>query len=285
MKKALFTGVLLAAGLMQANAQIGQGFHAGLTTGIYYNYMIDKGMSDSPAYDYKFSKAWRGAPIGLRAGYQWESGSGLMAELNYVKQGQDFDILDNKNAVVGEKKIEMSYIQVPLLFNMVAGEGKAKFNFYIGPAISFLQKGTETNTFTKTEVQFHNTVTALNGNTDALVDVNLQGLNGVVASSEDDTKPGFNNIAVGGMLGLGMNLYLTDDFFLSGTLRLNYQFTEVREEKDNADPNKPDKYVDVVTYQKAVADPNPTHKQLATTELRNMATGGFQFGIHYLFGQ
>ena len=249
-----------------------QGFHAGLTTGYYRTLILDKGLFDSPTYEH--TSTLSAAPIGLALGYQWDSGNGIQLEVIKAKIGQEFDIMTLTGPggdfkVSGAKEIELDYIQVPLLFKLQAGEKKTRFSFMFGPQISFLQDASDVETYSATPLNFTGT------NNYATTPTSGEH---VIGSSDGGARYTFNDMAVGGVLGFGIDYYATESLYISGNLRFGYNFTEIRNEDDNGG----NKFVDTPRNTGDLTAPNT---ELYVEELRTAAYGGLQVGVHYLFGQ
>ena len=269
MKKCILAAAVLALAPF-AGVFAQQGFHVGLTTGYYRTLILDKGLFDAPTYEHQSS--YRAAPIGLALGYQWDSGNGIQLEIIKAKIGQEFDIRHIASpgaayTTVGQKEIELDYLQVPLLFKLQSGENKARFSFMFGPQVSFLQEAYDIETFDQSPVRYE-------GNTSVTV---VPGREYTIGSTETDAIYNFNSVAIGGVLGLGLDYYITDGLYVSGNLRLGYNFTEMREEEGGT------KHVD--TPANTTSNQPTTANRLYAKELRTAAFGGLQVGVHYLFGQ
>ena len=303
MKKGLLAAAVLAAGtLVTAHAQDfrAKGFHAGLQTAIYYNTILDQGMSDSPHYDTDMSKAWKSAPIGLAVGYQG-GGAGVQLEFNSVKNGQRYKILHENKKEIGVKEINMTSYQIPLLLKVVEGKGRAKFSFVMGPYLSLVREISEVNTMSKDTFILANTEYSprlgnyyydIEDPTDFAWTTGLRTPTSYSRKKGDDTF--YKGTGLGAIIGLGTDVYLTEGLYASLNLRLNYQFTEMRSERDlsGQKPNFPQgseiavedfKQVDYVQFVNA----NGVLKEeaLAEQKKRTLLYGGFQLGLHYRFGK
>jgi hypothetical protein len=257
------------------------GFHAGLNTGIYYTQMIDRAMFDSPSYN--FGSTWKAAPIGLTLGYNWQNRYGVQVEGNLQRLGQKMTILDVTKSEVGTKEINLTYVQIPLLFKIMAGEGRARFNFHIGPQLSVLTEGTDKEYYSKTDLIFHNTqdepVDEIAGQT-LSAGSEIEIIKG--STDKDAALAGsgyipyqFNKTILGGLFGFGTEVNVGSGFYLTGNLRLGYNFSEIRKEGEGAETKFRD-YVDLS---------GNNRRYLYNQEARNFVFGGFHFGVHYLFNQ
>ena len=123
----------LPIGCSVANAQL----HFGATTAYNATFVLDKGLSEDPRYSSTYS--YQLAPIGFNLGLDVGRKFGLQLESILSNQGQIYEMVDFAKKVAGERKIDLQYINVPLLMKfMGGGAGKARGNFNIGPQVSIL---------------------------------------------------------------------------------------------------------------------------------------------------
>jgi len=277
--KALTLGLFLSAGLMQANAQTGP--HLGLVTGYHTSWVLDNKLFDDPNYDNRTT--WNSAPFGVVLGYKFNPGSSIQIEVFKNNMGQEFDILGSdtfagQTKVVGEKRIELNYTSVPILYKFTSGE-KVRFNFHFGPQFNFLSEGSEVNQINERAVLRANLSStdltaadiALYGGAPATsLDVEIPTKSVVLASGTynrpDNTtyktgeKENFNSTDIGAAIGLGMEADLFDNLYLSANLRLYYGFKDIRS----------DEWVTM-------------EENRGYYDSRTNATAGFQIGLHYRF--
>lgn len=228
--------------------------HFGLVTGVNNTWIkVDNEEQNNEHYKYKTTFKW--APIGAVIGYKFNPRHDLQMEAYLSKQGQNYTLTENgdgSGAEVGQKKIELTYLQIPLLFKMTT-DGETRFNVHFGPQVGFLIQGEETNIITK---QFKSRTNATtNPGTYFVADKNR-------GTDLTDKVGGFNNIDPYIVLGFGLEKDLTKNLYFSGNLRFHYGFKEIRAEEDVTDPQTGDHYI-----------------------LRYNIYGGAQLGLHYIFGR
>ncbi len=134
------TSIMLCLGAnTRTNAQT---LHVGATTAVNATFVLDKGLADDPRYNSTFTV--KAAPIGLTVGMDFKNGVAIQLEGILAKQGQVFDLINAAKNVVGKREIDLTYIQVPLMFRYIGNmEKKTRFNFMLGPQFSFLTAGRE----------------------------------------------------------------------------------------------------------------------------------------------
>jgi hypothetical protein len=117
--------------------------HVGATTAVNATFVLDKGLSEDPRYNSTYTYKW--APVGLSFGVDLGRKFGLSLESILSKQGQIYQIIDAAEKIKGERKIDMSLLQLPLLMKfMGGGNGAARGNFNFGPQLSLLRNAVET---------------------------------------------------------------------------------------------------------------------------------------------
>jgi hypothetical protein len=136
-----FMLICLACFAMQKSiAQVN--VHVGATTAVNATFVLDKGLSDDPRYNSSYTYKW--APIGFNFGIDLGRKFGLSLESILSKQGQVYKMIDAAEKIKGERKIDMSYLQLPLLMKFTGGgNGGARGNFNFGPQLSILRSATE----------------------------------------------------------------------------------------------------------------------------------------------
>ncbi len=123
--------------------------HVGITTGFNSTHVLDKGLSEDPRYTAKSNFEW--APIGGTVGIDFSNRFGLQIESIKAAQGQIYQMIEtvqNVQHMIAERNIDLNYIQLPLLMKLMSGSNNAaRFNFHVGPQLSFLNSGAETMRF------------------------------------------------------------------------------------------------------------------------------------------
>ena len=271
--KALTTALLLGAGIMQANAQSGP--HIGLITGYHTSWVLDQKLFDDPNYEGRTT--WNSAPFGVVLGYKMNPSSTIQVEVFGNNMGAEYDIVGSdvfgqETKVVGEKRIEMKYTSVPILYKFTAGE-KVRFNFHFGPQFNFLSEGSEINQIDQTTVLRANLSStdltaadvALYPNphptaTDPEIPTKSVLLTAGTYDRTPNGKEDFNKTDIGAAIGLGMEADLFGNLYLSANLRACYGFKDIRSDARKAEFEARNNY-----------------------DSRTNATAGFQIGLHYRF--
>lgn len=132
------TSFLILAGL-SAHAQI----HLGATSAYNATFVLDKGLSDDPRYNSTYT--YHLAPIGFSFGVDFGNKFGLSLESILSNQGQIYEMVNLAKQVSGERKIDLQYLQIPMMMKfMGGGSGAVRGNFNFGPQVSILTKAVET---------------------------------------------------------------------------------------------------------------------------------------------
>lgn len=117
--------------------------HIGATSAINATFVLDKGLSEDPRYSSKMT--YNTAPIGFNFGIDFTNKFGLSLESILSNQGQVYEVINAAKQISGERKIDLTYMNLPLLVRfMSGGNGAARANFNIGPQLSFLTQASET---------------------------------------------------------------------------------------------------------------------------------------------
>jgi hypothetical protein len=245
--------------------------HVGLTSGVNASFVLDKGLSEDPRYNSKIT--YKYAPAGLSLGLDLTPSFGLSLESIYAQQGQIFEIVGQVNNIaktVGERKITLDYLQLPLLLNfMGSGTNSARANFMIGPQLSLLTKGlevyqqTQTATFTLPQgAELPTGATNYNPQTRTYT---LAANTQTIASDQGGNQiEQFKKAQFGVTAALGLNIDLSNFFYLTGQIRGNYIITDMRNED----------FVQQVR--------NGTTSDLFGRRANLLV--GVQLGLHYMFG-
>jgi hypothetical protein len=121
-----------------ANAQI----HVGATTAYNATFVLDEGLSKDPRYNSTYT--YQFAPVGFSFGADFGRKFGLSLEAILSNQGQIYDMIDKAKEIAGQRKIDLQYLNLPLLMKfMGGGSGKVRGNFNLGPQLSILTAAVE----------------------------------------------------------------------------------------------------------------------------------------------
>ena len=226
-------------------------FHFGVTTAINNTWIFSENEEQNNKH-YENIITYKQAPIGLVIGYKFNYRNDVQIEAYISHQGQDFNLKAHGNGTgdkIGEKHINLTYLQVPLLWKFTSGDA-TRFNLHFGPQIGFLINGEEVNEITQAG-GIKKDGGAIPVGTTVLAHKN---------KGEDLTqnRGGLNNLEPNLVLGLGLEKDITDHLYLSGNLRFHYGFKDFRDTETVVDATTGNKYI-----------------------LRYNVYGGIQFGIHY----
>jgi len=241
--------------------------HVGATTAYNATFVLDKGLSEDPRYSSTMTYNW--APIGFNFGVDFSRKFGLSLESILSHQGQIYEIVDVAEKVVGQRTIDLSYVNLPLLMRfMSGGNGATRANFNLGPQLSLLTDASEvmqysasTQTFPPgselppgaTNIQNHpdGSVTA---------DVPAQSPEEIMSKEMNSFKNAEFQIAGA----FGLDIDLAKHLYLSTQIRATYSLTDMRNG-------------DVI---EAIKEGN-------TSDIfgqRANVVVGVQLGVHYVFG-
>jgi hypothetical protein len=249
-------------------AQIVQ-VHVGATTAVNATFVLDKGLSEDPRYNSSYT--YKFAPIGFNFGMNLGRKFGLSLESILSKQGQVYQMIDAAEKIKGERKIDMTYLQLPLLMNFLSGgNAGARANFNIGPQFSLLQGARETiqakaGTFEIPEgmdiedirAEFPTAQPGADGTSYTLpADVPSRD---VLSKKANDFKN--SEFAIAGAFGLDIDL--SKHLYLTSQIRATYSLTDAR----NGDVIEQLKNGDNIFGNRA-----------------NLLVG-IQLGVHYMLGK
>ena len=221
--------VLLSMAALPAYAQI----HLGATSAYNATFVLDKGLSEDPRYNSTYT--YQLSPIGFNFGVDFGKKFGLQLESILSNQGQIYQLVDVAGKVAGERKIDLQYINIPMMMKfMGGGDGKARTNFNFGPQLSLLSKAKETlqanaGTFAIPEGLDFASIqeefpTAVN-NGDGTYDIpTAQTPKDILTKEAND----FRNAEFQLAMAFGFDLDLSKHLYLSTQVRANYSLTDMR---------------------------------------------------------
>jgi hypothetical protein len=229
MRVLLFLFVLAAVGSQSAEAQVQ--VHLGATTAYNATFVLDKGLSEDPRYNSTMTYNW--APVGFNFGVDFTRSFGLSLEAIMSKQGQIYEIIDVAEQVVGQREINVSYLNLPLLMKfMSAGNGAARANFNFGPQLSLLQDASEVMQYTAHTQTFPEGTTPPEGATDF-----VENPDGSFTATIPELSPeeifskeadDFKNTEFQIAAALGVDIDISRHLYLSAQVRANYSLTDMR---------------------------------------------------------
>ena len=237
----------IVAFLLMALAAQAQ-FHFGVNTAINSTFVLDKGLSEDPRYNSTMSYNY--APIGVSAGLNVGKKFGLQLETILSNQGQIYEIVDAANKVVGERNIDLSYLQIPLLFKFMNGSDRsARANFSFGPQLSILNKGFETlqydqsvmkvpakyatdngdGTYTITDPSTNQVLTnEATFNEDGTYNMPTMSPTQLLSSEANNELQRLREAEFQLAASMGLDIDMGKHLYLSSVIRANYSLTDMR---------------------------------------------------------
>ena len=229
MKKAF---VILMISLLSMQLLAQPRVHLGLTTAMNSTHVLDKGLSQDPRYHAQSTVQW--APIGFNFGVDFGKKFGLQLETIKAAQGQIYKVIDSYDNIVGERNIDLEYLQFPLLMKMMSGgDATTRFNFQMGPQLSILQGGLETIKYAQSIQNIPDGATIPAGatqNADGTYDVPEMPTTTLLSSKAENEIQKFKDKQVEIALGFGLDIDMLRNFYLSMNVRSNYSLTDMRNE-------------------------------------------------------
>ncbi len=242
--------------------------HIGLTSAVNTSFVLDEGLREDPRYRATYKLEW--APIGIAAGVDFNRGFGLQLEAILSNQGQVYDVIDIAAKVVGERRIDLQYVHLPLLFRfMNSSSAPARMNFSLGPQLSIMTKGSETLFYQASIQEIPPGVDIPSGaveNGDGTYLVPEFSETELLSLSAENEWQKFKNSEVQLAAGIGVDIDVASNIYLSTTLRANYSLTDMRN----------DDLINSLKQGSSIA--SDLFGQRANLLI------GLQFGAHYMFG-
>ena len=245
MKKLLLI-VLASCLALEGFSQI----HVGMTTAINSSFVLDKGLTSDPRYDAEMTYEF--APVGFSFGVDFTKSFGLQLESILANQGQMFEVLDAAKQVVGQRNVDVSYLQLPLLFKFMGGSDKAaRTNFSFGPQLSLLRNGSETLQYAQSIMNIPDEFATLNadGTTYTIIDPSTNQVLTDQATVASEGEGTYNVPAVSKELlsshavnefekmknkefqiaaSFGLDVDLGKNLYLNSVIRANYSLSDMR---------------------------------------------------------
>jgi len=230
----LFSVLIFTASV--AKAQL----HVGVTTAYNATFVLDKGLSEDPRYSSTYT--YQTSPIGFNIGVDIGKKFGLQLESILSNQGQIYDVINTAKEVAGTRKIDMQYINLPLMMKFSgSGDAAVRGNFNFGPQLSILRKGIETLQTSKGNYEIPEGVDF------ATIQKDYQENAGVMAVDNGDGTyqlpedvpttallekelNDFKNTEFQIAAAFGLDFDLSRHLFLTTQIRANYSLTDMRNE-------------------------------------------------------
>lgn len=201
-------------------AQAQKGIHLGVRFAPQATYLLnqndrDEGVAFNP-------QAKLGFMGGVTVGLNLLDYAGLEVGLLYSQQGSESMMQAPNGDYTLREDRNLSYIKVPVLLKLnTSPERRIMGSLFLGPQFSFLTRASTTFTLEKG--------TLLNGA--SISDYQSTYYNQYFSSSNDGTKDQYKTATIGVVLGVGVDLKITDNFLFNASVRFDYGLTDV-ENKD-----------------------------------------------------
>ena len=261
----LFIALALVSFTQTVNAQK---LHVGATSGINTTFILDKGLTEDPRYNSTHTTSF--SPIGLAVGVDFGPRFGLQLESILTNQAQIFEVIDVAKTVVGERRIDIESINIPLLFKfMSGGTGKTRMNFSLGPQLGIITDGLETLEYAASVQEIPDGVAIPEGaieNGDGTYQVPAMSKRELLSTVAENELEQFKKTQVQLAGNIGVDIDITENIYLSTLLRANYSLTDMRN----------DELVAVLKQGNNLAE--DIFGRRANLLL------GLQVGVHYMFG-
>jgi hypothetical protein len=207
--------------------------HMGATTAYNATFVLDKGLSKDPRYNSEYTYQW--SPVGFNFGLDIGRKFGLQLESILSNQGQIYKMVNAAQQIAGERKIDLQYINVPMLMKfMSGGSGKARTNFNFGPQLSILNKAVETIQAQAGSYQLPEGVD-INDIKTEFPDASLNADGTSYTIPEQPTKEllskkldSFKAAEFQIAAAFGLDIDLSKHLYLSSQIRANYSLTDMR---------------------------------------------------------
>ena len=160
-----------------------------------------------PDMDYKFTFN----PAGnINIGYDFNKSFGLILQAGYAVLGQKY--ADEINDTNYTRRVNMGYLQFPLMFKYRTTGDLARFYVMAGPQFNFLMKATQD--YFKNDSSFTETITWMDD---------------VVKIGEEDITDRFTSYDIMARIDLGVEISIIDNLFLTAGISMAYGLTDIND--------------------------------------------------------
>lgn len=246
--------IVLLLGAFVTSVQAQEGSRLGIKGAFNATWLFNKNVSDKNAsLDYASSF---GPSFGLQFISMFSEKYGISGEILFSSHNQKYDG-DLGNNVTYTNEVNLTYIDIPLLFRVATASGPY---FEIGPQLSLLSGAKETFDISPGSIGDY---------------------------SDKDFKDDFNSFGISGVLGFGIDISLTDQWILSPGLRFAYMFTDATTEYSENELNALNDAEKLSLN--ALANHTEGSGNLIDPDNKfgyaksNRATGGLHISLSYLF--
>lgn len=147
-----FFSALAASSAMPCLAQKEVTYSLGVFAGVTSTFTFDEGINKDPRYQAKYGADF--VPIGLHAGIDFH-GFGFMVDPQLTQLGQSFNMLNNAGGQVGDRKVSMTYVQLPFsLKKHIIDLSFFKVSWVLGLSYAQLIKADERITHSNAKLTF-----------------------------------------------------------------------------------------------------------------------------------
>jgi hypothetical protein len=233
MIRVIYRLFMLVAALGTTLGVNAQKLHFGVTSGVNTTIILDQGLLDDPRYNSTYT--YNFSPIGVAAGVDFGPRFGLQLESILTNQEQIFEVIDIAKTVVGERKIDIQSVNIPLLFKFMTGNSnRARMNFSLGPQLSFITAGKETLEYAASTQEIPAGVAIPEGaeeNGDGTYNVPAMSKTELLSTAADSQVEKFKNTQVQLAGNIGVDIDLTHNIYLTTGIRINYSLTDMRNDE------------------------------------------------------
>lgn len=233
--------VLFATVLISMASFAQKQFYAGASAGIIVPSIINQNNYGLQELDYVVTTKmdWQ-----VFAGYDFSKHLGLKVEFGSATLGQDYDNHEDASNDTVKRKIDLSYMQIPLLLKFRTGGETIRFFAAAGPQFDFLNSAKQE--YTSKGAAFHK---QLNNNANQPFD-----------AGQEDIKDRYNSMDIMIRLDFGAEFTVLKNLVVSGGITSAYGFTDINATDYQMKDNK------------------------GTYNASQNVYGGFNVGLCYTFG-
>lgn len=224
-----------------------KGFHSGLGGNFCTSWIINQNSYGGDEYDYTLKT---GGGFGLITGYNITDHIGFQVEFRTASGGQSYE--DSHSDRLGNTRdYSFKYTKMPVLFQFIGGSSTVKFYANAGVQFGFLSKAT---------ISVHNEVPA-------------------IYDTSFNAKERFNSSDMALNFGLGANISITPNIYLSAGMGFDYSFGDINNGTATGAGTFTDKDGGKHGWQW------PDEHGTGIYKASKNATGGLFIAAHYLFGK
>lgn len=236
MKKNIAITILMVT-LVAGQALSQKGFYFGVAATGLNTWLTNQNNYGLPEMDYKLTFGFSG---NVNLGFDFSKNFGIKTEIGYAMLGQDYK--DEVNDTTVTRKVNLNYLQVPLLFKYSTGSDLVRFYLLVGPQFNFLLSADQEylKNSISTEEEVYNPF-----------------LKKPVKIGEETITDRYNDLDIFARIDFGIDISVIDNLIINAGISMGYGLTDI-----NADDWKMDD-VD--------GNYNPAHN----------IYGGFNVGICY----